>query len=51
MPIINGIPIYSDNDDDHYIALVKRQVRSDKNYDTARNHDFIFKKVYCSSSA
>ena len=40
MPIINRIPINSDNDEDHYEALVKRQTRNDKNYDTARNYDF-----------
>ena len=39
MPIINRIPINSDNDDDHNEALVKRQIRNDKNYDTARNYD------------
>ena len=33
------IPINSDNDDDHYEALVKRQIRNDENYDTARNYD------------
>ena len=37
MPIINTIPINSDNDEDHYEALVKRQIRNDKNYDAARN--------------
>ena len=39
MPIINRIPINSDNDEDHYETLIKRQVRNDKNYDTARNYD------------
>ena len=39
MPIINRIPINSDNDDNHYEALVKRQIRNDKNYDTVRNYD------------
>ena len=39
MPIINRIPINSDNGDDHYEVLVKRQIRNDKNYDTARNCD------------
>ena len=37
MPIINMIPMNSDDDGDHYEALVKRQVRNNKNYDTARN--------------
>ena len=37
MPIINRIPINSDNADDHYEALVKSQIRNDKNYDTARD--------------
>ena len=35
---INRIPFDSDNDDDHYEVLIKRQ-RNDKNYDTARNYD------------
>ena len=39
MPIINRIPINSDNDDDHYEVLVKRQIRNNKNYDTTRNYD------------
>ena len=39
MPVINRIPINSDNDDDHYEALVRRQTGNDKNYDTARNYD------------
>ena len=39
MPILNRIPISSDNDDNHYEVLVKRQIRNDKNYDTARNYD------------
>ena len=33
------MPINSDNNDDHYEALVKRQIRNYKNYDTARNYD------------
>ena len=39
MPIINMIPINSDDNDDHYEKQVKRQMRNDKNYDTARNSD------------
>ena len=39
MPIINRIPINSDNDEDHYESLVKKQTRNDKNYDAARNYD------------
>ena len=39
MLIINRIQINSDNDDDHYEALVKRQIGNDKNYDTATNYD------------
>ena len=38
MPIINRIPINSDNDNDYYEVLVKRQIRNDKNYDIARFH-------------
>ena len=46
MPIINRIPINSDNNDDHddhYEALVKVQIRNDKNYYTARNYDLFSK--------
>ena len=42
MPIINRTPINSDNNDDHYEVLVKRQIRNDKNYDTARNYDLFW---------
>ena len=38
MPIIYSITINSVNDDDHYEALVKRQIRNYKNYDTTRNY-------------
>ena len=48
MAIINRIPINSDNHGDHYEALIKRQGKNDKNYDTARNYD-LFSKVYCRS--
>ena len=30
MPIINRLPINSDNDDEHYEALVNRQAKNDK---------------------
>ena len=39
MPIINRLHIILDNDDKHYEALVIRQAKVDKKYDTARNHD------------
>ena len=39
MPIINRLPINSDNDDEHYEVLVNRQAKHDKKYDTARNYD------------
>ena len=39
MPIMNKTPVNSDNNDDHYEALVKRQIRNIKNYDTVRNYD------------
>ena len=38
MPIINRLPINSNNDDKHYGALVTRQTRNN-NYDNARNYD------------
>ena len=39
MPIINRLPINLDNDNEHYEALVNRQAKSYKKYDTARNYD------------
>ena len=39
MPIINRIPINSDNNDDYYETLVKRHIRNNKNYDITRNND------------
>ena len=39
MPVINRIPINSDNAENYYEALVKRQTRNDKNYCTARSYD------------
>ena len=38
MPIMNRLPINSDNDDEHYEAVVNRQTKIDKTYDTARNY-------------
>ena len=37
MPIINKPVIGLNNDDKHYEALVKRQMKNDKNHDTPRN--------------
>ena len=39
MPIINRLPINSDNHDEHYEALVNRQAKNNIKYDTARNYD------------
>ena len=39
IPIINILPVNSNNDDEHYEALVTRQTRNDKNYDTSRSYD------------
>ena len=39
MPTVNRTQINSHNNDDHYEALAKRQIRIDNNYDTARNYD------------
>ena len=39
MPIINRLPINSNNDDEHYEVLVNRQVKNNKKYNTARNYD------------
>ena len=50
MPIINRLPINLDNNDEHYEALVNRQAKNDTKYDTARNYDFFFNRVYCSGS-
>ena len=38
MPIIKKLPINSNNDDEHYEALVSRQTRSVKNYGTSRSY-------------
>ena len=37
MSIINRLLINLDNDDEHYEALVNRQAKNNKKYDTARN--------------
>ena len=39
MQIINRLPIHLDNDDEHNEALINRQAKNDKKYDTARNYD------------
>ena len=39
MPIINRLPINTNKDDEHYEALVTRETRNDKNYDTTRSYD------------
>ena len=39
MPIIKRLSISLDNDDEHYEALVNRQAKNDKKYDTVRNYD------------
>ena len=44
MPIINRLPINSNNDNDHYEALVNRQTRKEKNYDTSRGYDSFSKR-------
>ena len=41
MPIINRPPIGLNNDDEHYEALVKRQMKNDNNHDTPRKCAFI----------
>ena len=38
MPIINRPLISLNNDDNHHEALIKRQVKSDKNHDTPRTY-------------
>ena len=41
MPIINRLPIKSDNDDEHYETLFNRKAKNDKKYDTVRNYDLV----------
>ena len=38
MPIVNRLPINSNNDDEHSKALVNRQTKNDKNYDSQRSY-------------
>ena len=38
MSIVNGLAINSNNDNEYYEALVKRQAKNDKNNDTFRNN-------------
>ena len=38
MPTVNRPPINPSNDDEHYEALVNRQTRNDKIYDTSRRY-------------
>ena len=38
MPIINRLPINSNNEDENYEALVSRQTRNDKNYVSSRSY-------------
>ena len=38
MPIVNKPLINTNNDDEHYEALVNRQTRNDENYDTSRSY-------------
>ena len=39
MPVVNRVPINSNNDDDHCEALVEREEKADRNYDTLRNYN------------
>ena len=41
MPMINRIPISTDNDDEHHKVLAERQTKNDKNHDTARNYSIL----------
>ena len=38
MPIINRLPINSNDDDEHYGVLINRQRRNAKNNDTSRSY-------------
>ena len=51
MPIVNGLLINSNNDDEYYEALFNRQTKNDKKTDTFRDYDSSLNGVYCSSSA
>ena len=39
MPIINRLPINSNNDNEHYEAIVTRQTKNDKIYNTVRSYN------------
>ena len=41
MLVLNGLPINTNSDDDHYETLVEIQPKADMNYDTLRNHTSI----------
>ena len=41
MPLINIPPISIDNDDEHHKALLERQTKNDKKYDTSRNYTLL----------
>ena len=41
MPIINRPPSGLNNNDEHYEALVRRQMKNDKNHDSPRKYAFI----------
>ena len=41
MPIINRILLSMDDDDEYHEALVEKQTKNDKKYDSARNYSII----------
>ena len=41
MPIINRIPISTDNDDEHHKPLVESQTKTDRKHDPARNYSIL----------
>ena len=48
MPVINRLPLSTDNDDEHYGVLTSRQDKNDQDNDTLKNL-ISSNKVYCSS--
>ena len=40
MPILNMLPVNTENDDEHYETLVQQQAKTNKNHDTPRNYNF-----------
>ena len=46
MLVINRTQINTNNEDDYYEALVERQEKADKSYDTLRNYNSISNRVY-----